>query len=156
VDLVQGAGFVIERQVGAGLPNIMGDLSALSQCLQNLIVNAVKYSGEARWICIRAVAGEAEDQSGKEIRISVQDRGIGIEASEIPRIFEPFYRSPAVSAAQIHGTGLGLSVAKGIVEAMGGRLSVVSELGVGSVFTLHLPVAEEKARHMAAVVSTQE
>lgn len=151
-ELVQDAGFVVEQHVGPGLPDVMGDPSALSQCLQNLFVNAVKYSGEAHWICIRALA----DQSGQEVRISVEDRGIGIDASEIPRIFEPFYRSPAVTGAQIHGTGLGLSVAKSIAETMGGRLSVVSELGVGSVFTLHLPMAKKSSLQRAVVTSGQD
>jgi two-component system phosphate regulon sensor histidine kinase PhoR len=61
----------------------------------------------------------------------------------LPHIFEPFYRSPKVVAAQIHGTGLGLALAKRIAEALGGRVSVVSELGVGSTFTLHLRLAED-------------
>jgi len=77
----------------------------------------------------------------------VEDHGIGINRSELGRIFEPFYRSPAVRAEQIHGTGLGLSLSKSIAEAMGGRLTTTSELGVGSTFTLHLPIAEgEKLR----------
>src|SRR5215469_15221101 len=62
--------------------------------------------------------------------------------ADLPRIFEPFYRSPHVIAAQIHGAGLGLSIAKSMIEAVGGRLSVVSEVGAGSTFTLHLPVAD--------------
>jgi signal transduction histidine kinase len=156
MELVQGAGFVVEHRVEDGLPNIMGDLSALAQCLQNLVVNAVKYSGEARWISIRAYIGEAAGGSGREVRISVQDRGIGIEASEIARIFEPFYRSPAVAAAQIHGTGLGLPVARSIAEAMGGSLSVASELGVGSVFTLHMPIIVESNPHTAGVTSGKD
>jgi len=73
--------------------------------------------------------------------ISVEDHGIGIDSAELKQIFEPFYRSPAVTAAQIHGTGLGLPLAKGIAEAMGGKISVVSKLGIGSRFTLHLPAA---------------
>src|SRR5207249_10770102 len=64
-------------------------------------------------------------------RSTVQDRGMGIDRLEMPHIFEPFYRGAAVMAAQIHGTGLGLSLAKSIAEAMGGTLSVVSELAVG-------------------------
>jgi signal transduction histidine kinase len=78
------------------------------------------------------------------VLISVQDNGIGIDNSEISRIFEPFYRSPAVSSVQIHGTGLGLPLAKSIAEAMGGKLSVHSEIGKGSVFILHLPIPEEE------------
>ena len=151
--LVREAGFVVEQQIATGLPEIMGDPSALSQCLQNLVANAVKYGGTARWVCIRAHEGKAEDQNDPEVRISIEDHGIGIDASEIPHIFDPFYRSPAVQATQIHGTGLGLSVAKSMAEAMGGRVSVVSKLGVGSVFTLHLPVAKEKRLEMAAVTS---
>ena len=149
-ELARSSGFVIEQRVDPDLPYVRGDLSALSQCLQNLIVNAVKYSGESRWIGVRATVDQAHGRNRKEVRISVQDRGIGIAAPELSQIFEPFYRSPAVSAAQIHGTGLGLPLAKNIAEAMGGTLSVESELGAGSVFTLHLPVTEEAQLQMAA------
>jgi len=152
-ELVQEIGFVIERRIESGLPCVMGDLSALSQCLQNLIVNAVKYSGESRWIGIRAFVHDSEERSCKEIRITVQDRGMGIDRLEMPHIFEPFYRGAAVMAAQIHGTGLGLSLAKSIAEAMGGTLSVVSELAVGSIFTLHLPIVEKQESEMASVTS---
>ena len=149
-ELARASGFVIECHVDPELPYVMADAAAPSQCLQNLIVNAVKYSGESRWISVRAALDYAHGRSRKEIRISVQDRGIGIASSELPHVFEPFYRSPAVSASQIHGTGLGLPLAKNIAEAMGGTLSVESELGVGSVFTLHLPVTEKAQFEMAA------
>lgn len=151
-ELVREAGFAVERHVDGGLPMVMGDLAALSQCLQNLIVNAVKYSGESHWIGIRAFVHYSADTSTKEIQIAVQDRGIGIDRSEIPHIFEPFYRSAAVTAEQIHGTGLGLALAETIAKAMDGRLTVSSELGVGSVFTLHLPIVEEHNLQMAAVI----
>ena len=149
--LVEGTGFNVEEQVQAGLPYVMGDLSALSHCLQNLILNAVKYSGRNRWIGISASVHEAENHH-KEVRISVQDHGSGIGSSELSHIFEPFYRSPKVVDAQIHGTGLGLAVAKRIAEAMGGRLSVTSKVGVGSTFTLHLPVPKKSDAEMALVV----
>ena len=126
------------------LPCIIGDLSALSHCLQNLVGNAIKYSGQARWIGIRAFLDEARIPGHREIQISVQDRGIGVDKLEVAHIFEPFYRSPAVSAAQIHGTGLGLPLARSIAEAMNGKLTVESKLAIGSTFTLHLPIPRQK------------
>ena len=149
--LLQEAGFILEQQIPSGLPSVVGDLSSLSQCLQNLIVNAVKYSNRDRWI--RLSAGMDEGTSGrKEIRISVEDHGVGISGPDLLQIFEPFYRSPHAIAAQIHGTGLGLAIAKRNAEAFGGRLSVVSQVGHGSVFTLHLPIIEE-GPELATVVS---
>jgi signal transduction histidine kinase len=143
-ELVREANFVVEQRVEPDLPCIIGDLSALSHCLQNLIGNAIKYSGQTRWIGIRAFLDEARIPGHREIQISVQDRGIGIDKLEVPHIFEPFYRSPAVSAAQIHGTGLGLPLARSIAEAMNGKLTVESKLAIGSTFTLHLPIPKQK------------
>lgn len=142
-ELVRKSGVVLEKHVDPSLPLVLGDISALSQCLQNLITNALKYGGTGRWIGIDASCEETKGRQKKHIRIGVSDRGNGIEASEMRHIFEPFYRSPAVTASQIHGTGLGLSIAKSLAEAMDGRLSVTSEVGVGSVFTLSLPVIED-------------
>jgi signal transduction histidine kinase len=150
-EVLQEAGFTIETNIEAGLPEVAGDTSALSQCLQNLIGNAVKYGGNHPRISLRAFLHKTDDPRTEEIRISVEDRGIGIDSSDLPHIFEPFYRSPAVAAAQIHGTGLGLPLAKSIAEAMGGRITVVSKIGVGSVFTLHLPVLRKGNWQMAAL-----
>jgi signal transduction histidine kinase len=150
--LIEGNGFNIEERVEEGLPCIMGDLSALSQCLQNLVSNAVKYSGENRWVGISAFVREAKNHQ-KEVCISVEDHGPGINSSELPHIFEPFYRSPKVVDAQIHGTGLGLAVAKRIAEAMGGKLSATSGVGEGSTFTLRLPVTVRSDAEVASSVS---
>jgi signal transduction histidine kinase len=150
-ELIQGAGFVVERHIELGLPQVMGDLSAITQCLQNLVGNAVKYCAESRWIGLSVSMGPREHLPGQEVRISVSDKGIGMDRSEIPHIFEPFYRSPRVM--QIHGTGLGLSLATRIAETLGGRLSVVSELSVGSTFTLHLPIVERERLEMTGVAS---
>ena len=143
-ELVRGMGFVVERAVEPNLPLVMGDPTALSQCLQNLLGNAIKYSGQGRSVRIHAFLEHTANRHHPEVRVSVSDRGIGIHGSEIERIFEPFYRSAAVRSSQIHGTGLGLPLAKSIAESMGGRLSVESKLGIGSVFTLHLPVAKDQ------------
>lgn len=141
MELIRKAGFTLEQYIEPDLPPVMGDLRALSQCLQNLITNALKYGEKGRWIQVRASQEGPKDH--REIRISVQDRGKGIDRSELHHIFEPFYRAEAAVADQIHGTGLGLPIAKSLAEAMGGRLSVTSEVGAGSTFTVHLPVAEQ-------------
>ena len=145
--LVRTAGFQVEQQIEPNLPHIVGDLPALSQCVQNLITNALKYGSEQRWIGIQARLVE-HGATGKEIQISVVDRGIGIAPEELRHIFEPFYRSPSVTAAQIHGTGLGLPLAKSIMEAMNGQVTVKSTLGRGSTFTLHLPCVELPVRQV--------
>jgi signal transduction histidine kinase len=154
--LAREAGFVVEQHVEPDLPHIMGDLSALSRCLQNLLGNAIKYGAPGRWVSIRAFREKAGHHSHGEIGISIQDRGIGIDKAELLHIFEPFYRSPAVRDAQIHGTGLGLPSARSIAEAMGGKLTVESKLGAGSVFTLHLPIAKEANRPVTARTPGQD
>jgi signal transduction histidine kinase len=138
--LLEVSGVRLESHVDTGLPQVVGDLAAISQCLQNLVINAVKYGGDAKWIGVRAT--RIETDSAGEIQISVEDRGIGMSSDELTHIFEPFYRSPQVAAAQIRGTGLGLPLAKSLAEAMSGSLTVASESGKGSVFTLHLPFAQ--------------
>lgn len=143
-ELIQKADFVVEKHIAPNLPPVHGDVTALSHCLQNLITNALKYGQKGRWIGIDATCEQpSKARHKREVRISVSDRGDGIPRSEMPRIFEPFYRSPAVAANQIHGTGLGLPIAKSLAEVMNGRLSVTSEVGVGSVFVLCLRVTEE-------------
>jgi signal transduction histidine kinase len=147
--LIHAAGFRVDCNLDSNMPQVLGDLPALSQCLQNLITNALKYGSEQRWMGLQARVTE-HGISGKEIQISVSDHGMGIDSQELPHIFEPFYRSSAVTAAQIHGTGLGLPLAKNIVEAMKGHLSVKSAPGRGSTFTLHLPCVEHQVRHTGA------
>jgi signal transduction histidine kinase/type II secretory pathway pseudopilin PulG len=147
--LIRTAGFHVEQQTEPNLPRIVGDLPALSQCVQNLITNALKYGSEQKWIGIQARLAE-HGLTGKEIQISVSDLGMGIAAEELRHIFEPFYRSPSVMAAQIHGTGLGLPLARSIMEAMQGQVTVKSAPGRGSTFTLHLPCVEHSVRQLEA------
>lgn len=147
--LIEEGGFSVETKIDRDLPSVIADPSVLSQCVQNLIVNAVKYGGNKRWIGVSAYM----DREENAILISVQDRGIGIEEAELSRIFEPFYRSPQVEGAKIKGTGLGLSIAKRSAEVFGGELTVSTELGVGSVFTVHLPVAKDIRRKVSSAES---
>ena len=140
--LIAKTGFSVETRIEPGLPSIVADLSILSQCIQNLIVNAVKYSKGHCWIGISARMNREEDS----ILVSVEDRGMGIHAAELPRIFEPFYRSPDVVVAKIRGTGLGLSIAKRSAEVFGGELTVSTQIDVGSVFTVRLPILKSTRR----------
>lgn len=139
--LLEESHCTVEPKIKPDLPPVTADLALLSQCLQNLIVNAVKYSNGNPWIGISAEMNEQKT----EVQISVQDHGIGIPSDDQPRIFEPFYRSPQVASSKIRGTGLGLAIAKRGVEAFGGELTVSSRVGAGSTFTLHLPCGKQGA-----------
>jgi two-component system phosphate regulon sensor histidine kinase PhoR len=121
-------------------PLAMGDSHALLDVLRNLVDNANQYTPEEGNIRIR-VSRERANGSG-EVRISVQDDGIGIPASSHDRIFERFYRVDPARSRKVGGTGLGLSISKHLVEVMGGRIELESQLGRGSTFTVVLPVAE--------------
>ena len=137
LQLTEG-GFEIERKIAANLPILKADGAALNRAIQNLLCNAMKYSGDSRWIGLSVESAPTSD--GEEVRIGVSDRGLGIAPSEMERIFEPFYRGKEVMAAQIHGNGLGLSLVKHIAAAHGGRVSVESKVGQGSVFIMRLPI----------------
>jgi signal transduction histidine kinase len=137
--LTAAKGFQVEKEVAPDIPPVMADPKALRRCLQNLMTNALKYGSSGRWMAIRAHSGSGSEAG--EVLITVQDRGQGIEPGEISHIFEPFYRGTSARTSQTHGAGLGLSLAKEATEAMGGRLTVTSELGQGSSFTLHFPAA---------------
>ncbi len=149
-NLIDASGFVVEKQVSSNLPPVMADPAALSQCLRNLITNALKYGSANRWMAVLARAGDGPQ--GEEIQITVRDRGQGIDPEDLPHVFEPFYRGSAARSSQVHGTGLGLSLVKEITEALGGRLTVMSTPGEGSSFTLHLPVARLEEQPLAKAV----
>lgn len=145
--LMAGKACVLEEYIEPSLPAIIGDRFAVCECLENLISNAVKYCRNDRRIRIYAIS----DQSAggvQEVAIRVEDHGIGINPSELDKIFEPFYRSPHAVAAHVRGTGLGLFLARHVANAMGGRLTVKSTFGSGSVFTLHLRCANTNLREI--------
>jgi signal transduction histidine kinase len=127
----------VETDLPVSLPRVNADSSALSQAIQNLVANAVKYGNGEQWVRVSAING------GGTIKLSVEDRGIGISRSDIKHIFEPFYRSKEVVNAQIHGNGLGLALVKEIAEAHGGRVTAESEIGKGSRFTIELPLRND-------------
>jgi signal transduction histidine kinase len=136
----QGAGCVLETHICPDLPLVMGDPMALKQALQNLLHNAAKYgAGDSRWVGVSASRTGGEAQPAVEIRVA--DRGPGIPADEQPHLFEPFFRGRRALQDQIHGTGLGLNLAKKIVEAHGGSIQVKSAAMKGAEFIVRLPAA---------------
>ena len=139
--MIEQAGFALERSSAPNLPQVRADESALQQILTNLISNAVKYGDPGRWI--RLEAGTGENGRDREVQIRVCDRGRGISREEEARIFDAFYRGTAAEAGTIQGSGLGLKLARDLAAGMGGKLSMRSEPGEGSVFTLHLPALVE-------------
>ena len=138
-ELIQGAGLVVEFDIPADLPPVLGDEPALRRVFQNLIDNAIKYGAAGRSIAVSA------RRSGSEVEVTIADHGIGIDAADQARIFEPFYRAADVVAAQMQGAGLGLSLVQRIVLAHGGRVTVKSAPREGSAFIVRLPVADEDA-----------
>ena len=126
--------FEIEKDVPNVLPNIIADEKALTLAVQNLINNSLKYSNGNKWLKVSALNDD------KEIKIVVEDKGIGISSKDMKKILEPFYRAENVIDEQISGNGLGLSLVKQIVDAHKGSIDVNSEIGKGSKFTLRLPL----------------
>jgi signal transduction histidine kinase len=140
---IAAAGMSLERSIDPELPYAIGDAGAMTRCLQNLISNAVKYGASGHWV---RISGFPSTHRGKAaVAVSIEDRGIGIPASDIKRIFEPFYRGKAALDSQVHGTGLGLSLARELARAMRGDILVVSHPGQGSRFTFVLPAADMPA-----------
>jgi signal transduction histidine kinase/CheY-like chemotaxis protein len=119
----------------ADLPPLYTDESKISQILRNFISNAIKYTeqGEVR---VRATYRSGEG----EMRFDVSDTGIGIPQDDLPRIFDEFVQIENPLQKRTKGTGLGLPLSRRLAELLGGRISVASELGVGSTFTLTVPL----------------
>jgi two-component system sensor histidine kinase KdpD len=123
----------VEVRLQSDLPEAEVDFDFVQQVLKQLLDNALKYSPPGSPVTISARAGEGR------IVISVADRGSGIDEQEQARIFDKFFRARE-HRFRVPGTGMGLAIAKGIVEAHGGKIWVTSEPGQGSVFSFSLPV----------------
>lgn len=127
-------GIEFKVTVPEGLPAIRGDAVMIEQMLENLVSNSIKYTPRGGKVCVTFSSGVGN------VRIEVGDTGIGIPKSDLPNLFKEFYRAENAKAIEAHGTGLGLPIVKEIVEKHGGRITVQSEEGLGTIFVVFLPV----------------
>lgn len=123
----------IDLRIIGSPPAVDADPTRLDQILTNLIENAAKHAGEDSPISIRV------SPAGQGVELVVQDRGPGIPSADLPLLFDRFYQAKRAREDKKGGFGLGLYIAKGLVEAHGGRIAVESELGSGTTFTVWLP-----------------
>lgn len=130
----------LKLQVEPPLKLVQGDRSNLEGVFTNLVNNAIKYTPEGGEITIHVKC------EGENVRVDVSDTGIGMSKEDLPRIFDRFYRVKSEKTRQIVGTGLGLSIVKHIVEAHLGTISVESEEGGGSIFSVVLPAVSPPSR----------
>ncbi len=133
------AGLTLEARIPSVLPLVSGDADRLQEVFLNLVQNAIQYTPSGGQVTVSAQSNAAESLVG----ISVQDTGIGIPSTDLPRIFERFYRVDKARSRASGGTGLGLAIVKHIIELHHGRIQVNSTVGQGTEFIVWLPQYRE-------------
>ena len=134
---------VVQRELAAPRLAVRADPTALQQVLVSLLSNATKYTGDGGTITLGA------DGDGEKVRMRVSDTGIGIRREEIERIFEPFFQADSGTTRQYSGVGLGLTIARNLVQNMSGEVTIASEVGHGTTATVVLPAATAKPADVA-------
>jgi signal transduction histidine kinase len=132
---IEQQGFAFEQSIDSSIPAMRVDREAIARALVNLVNNALKYSANEKFICVRLYRADGA------LKLEVIDRGIGITRREQAKIFEKFYRTGDALVHNTKGSGLGLSLVRHITQAHGGKVEVESTPGKGSKFTLSLPFA---------------
>ena len=136
---IVNSGFDVQTKLQPDLPPVLIDRDAMAQAISNLVDNAIKYSGEVKQLSIKT------ETLGSDLSIEIADQGIGIPRAEQAKVFEKFYRVGNGLVHDVKGSGLGLSLVKHIIEAHKGTISVDSDAGKGSRFTILLPLASNGA-----------
>jgi PAS domain S-box-containing protein len=126
----------LKKEVEPGMPDAQIDANRIIQVLTNLIGNAIKFTPANGYVTVRA----ARSSGQKEVRVSVEDTGIGMSPADLPKVFDKFYQIGERAPTDISGTGIGLTIAKEIVERHGGRIWAESEKGAGAKFIFTLPL----------------
>ncbi len=137
-------GVAIQDDVPADLPPVFADRERIHQVLFNLLDNAVRFTPPGGRVRVSA------ERANGSCRVAVADTGPGISPEHLPRLFERFYRVDPSRSQKDGGTGIGLAIARSVVEAHGGRIRVESEVGKGSTFLFELPVASSAETRRAS------
>lgn len=137
ISKVQSAKHQIHLELADGLPAMMLDLEKLKEVMINLLSNAIKYSPDGGNVWVRMRMEESN------LRIEIEDQGIGIAQENIPKLFQAFYRVDNSLTYEIPGTGLGLVIVKAIIDHHGGKIWVESEIGKGTKMILLIPMRRE-------------
>lgn len=132
---IMNSGFDVQTDIQRDLPPVLVDREAMTQAISNLLDNAIKYSGKVKQLSISVKT------LGPNLSIEIADHGIGIPRAEQAKIFEKFYRVGNGLVHDVKGSGLGLSLVQHIIEAHNGTISVESDVGKGSRFTILLPLS---------------
>lgn len=138
--MAEEQGLTLEHRPAKPEPLALVDPDRMTQVLANLVTNAIQYTPKGGKVVVSTDRVEAEGRIWATV--AVADTGMGIPEEELPHIFERFFRGEQPRAMQVSGTGLGLAIAKEIVELQGGWVTVESEVGVGTIFTAWLPLAD--------------
>lgn len=136
---IKNSGFEVQTNIQPDLPPVLIDSDAMAQAISNLVDNAMKYSREVKQLSIKT------ETLGSDLSIEIADHGIGIPRAEQAKVFEKFYRVGNGLVHDVKGSGLGLALVKHIIEAHNGTISVESDVGKGSRFTILLPLARNTA-----------
>jgi signal transduction histidine kinase len=126
---------ILSTSTAPGIPIVRVDIESVSDAVRNLVDNAIKYSPAGTTVEI----GIRLDRDC--VAMSVADEGVGLDADEVSRLFEPFYRGRRGDRANVHGTGLGLALVRATVEAHGGTVTATARAPQGSCFTMLLPIS---------------
>lgn len=138
---------VLEKKVDESLSQIYSDQDKLRQIVLNLLSNAAKFTHDGRILI------SARPQGQDQLRIDVEDTGIGISQEAMPRIFKEFQQADNSTTRQYGGSGLGLSISRNLARLLGGDITVVSEVGKGSTFTVTLPLIYKNPSSLSAETS---
>lgn len=138
-DTLRSRGLELSVDLPDDLPPVWLDREAIGQVIINLLSNAAKYGADGGWVGLRVW----ETEEGVEL--SVADRGIGISEEELPQVFDDFFRSTDPLVRRKKGTGIGLAIVRYIVEAHGATITVESEAGEGTTFTILFPTTPPEA-----------